>query len=577
MIDLRIRGGLVVDGTGAPARRDDVAVRDGRIVPDDGSDAATTIDADGRIVAPGFVDIHTHYDAQVFWDHALTPSTLHGVTTAVSGNCGFTLSPVEPGDREYVTRMLANVEGIPREAIEAAVPWTWRTTGELLDDLERRGVGPNLAFLAGHSTIRRSVMGPRAIGEQATGDEIAAMQGLLRQSLAGGAIGLGTSWQANHTDGDHDPVPSRWATAAEIEAMCSIVRGYPGTTLEFAPPLERAAFSAEIESLMVAMSRCRGPSAQLEHPRVVRDRAGPPGRAPRDVGARRRRGACVVALFLPDVFRLVYDFRLGFRLEALPGWADLFKLSEAERVRALADSGRRAQLEEGAASDPFNPRFASWDDWTIAKTTAPQQAGLEGRVVGDIARERGTSSFDALLDIVVADELGTGISPPTELDNASGWAIRAQLATSPWTILGGSDAGAHVAFMCQATYPTRILREFTARDLLPVEEIVRQLTDVPARYYGLRDRGRLEPGCHADVVVLDLEAVVPGPLETRRDLPRGGRRVFAEARGVDAVIVNGTVLIDHGAPTGAAPGTVLRSGRDTTTVDNAAALAARRS
>lgn len=252
MMEARIRGGLLVDGSGQPGRREDVAIRGGRFVPDDGTDADRTIDAGGLVVAPGFIDIHTHYDAQVFWDPMLSPSPNHGVTTLVAGNCGFTLAPMTAQHEEYIARMLARVEGMPYEALGSSVPWGWSNDADYLAALDRRGLGPNVGVMAGHSTIRRFVMGERAVGEEATNDEAAEMASQLDRALTEGALGFSTSHALTQPDADGKPVPSRWASREEILMLSARVQGHSGTMLQYSPPGDR--FDDETVDTMIAMS-----------------------------------------------------------------------------------------------------------------------------------------------------------------------------------------------------------------------------------------------------------------------------------------------------------------------------------
>jgi N-acyl-D-aspartate/D-glutamate deacylase len=416
-------------------------------------------------------------------------------------------------------------------------------------------------------------MGHRAGVACATTDEIAAMCALLDASLRDGAIGFGTSQQANHTDGDHEPVPSRAATTDELLQLATITGGRPGTTLEIAPPLGSEPFPDNVEALLIDMSLAADRPINWNILTYFSDLPDLPSQLLAVSDRAAERGACVAALFMPDFFRTSFNFKGGFRLEALPGWAHVFKLPVADRIKALHNPTLRAQLAAGAQRSDFNPRFVRWAEWTVSQTSAPGNAGLSGRKVGEIAQERGSSPFDTMLDIVCEDELTTSLSPPYDGDDDSAWRQRSKLAASPWTIVGGSDAGAHVEIMCQATYPTRALHEFSGRRLMEVEEIIRQLSDIPARYYGLRDRGRLAMGYYADIVVFDLAGVQPGPLVIRQDLPADGSRVFADALGIEHVIVNGLTIVERGQATGETPGAVMRAGRDTDTVSNAAARA----
>jgi N-acyl-D-aspartate/D-glutamate deacylase len=569
MLDLLLRGGTVVDGTGRPARTADVGVRDGRIVALGSVDepAHRVIDADGLLVAPGFVDLHTHYDAQLFWDPAASPSPLHGVTTVIGGNCGFSLAPTGPAHTEYLTAMLARVEGMPLAALKAGLDWRWSSFGEWLDRLDGR-IGVNAGFLAGHSTIRRLAMGDAAVGQEATADQVATMTDALHQALDEGALGFSTSQAHTHHDGDGEPVPSRAASRSELEALASAVSRHPGTTVELVLSGSLNGFSDEEVDLMATLSLLADRPVNWN---VLGVSAANPDGASHQLAASdaaARRGATVVALTLPHTMRIRLSFESGVILDGLPGWREVLALGKAERLQALSDPEVRRRLDEGAQSKEAGilGHLAVWKRLILEETFSPETATYEGRTVGDVAAERGQSAFDALLDVVVADELRTGLRPPIP-ESDEDWELRAKIWLDPRAVVGGSDAGAHLDTMCGAVYSTSLLGDgVRERHLLGWEDAVRLLTDVPARLYGLRDRGRLAEGWWADVVVFDPGEIGHGPERTRDDLPGGASRLYAGATGVEHVLVNGTEVVRHDTLTDERAGRVLRSGRDTETV-----------
>lgn len=347
MLDLLIRGGTLVDGTGAPARRADVAVRDGRVVSIGETDepAAKVIDAAGLMVTPGFVDLHTHYDTQLSWDPTASPSPLHGVTTVIGGNCGFSLAPAGPEHARYLARMMARVEGMPIAALEH-LDWSWNSFGEWVGRLDR-SIAVNAGFLVGHSAVRRVVMGDDAVGSAATADQVHAMASVLSRSLEEGALGFSTSQAPTHNDGDGMPVPSRAASRAELEALCGVVSRHPGTTLELIVPGCLNGFSEDEVDLMTTLSLLADRPANWN---VLGVSALNPGGLEHQLGASTtaaRRGATVVALTLPHTMKLRLSFEPGAILDSLPGWREMFALAVPERMKVLSDPAERARLDAG--------------------------------------------------------------------------------------------------------------------------------------------------------------------------------------------------------------------------------------
>ncbi len=566
MLDLIIRNGSLVDGTGSPGRRADIGVRAGRIaaIGEIDESATRTIDADGKVVAPGFVDIHTHYDAQVFWDQTLSPSPLHGVTTVVGGNCGFTIAPLKPEHGEYLMKMLARVEGMPLTALEEGVPWNWRSFGEYLGKIDGT-LAPNAGFLVGHSTIRRVVMGERATKGAATSDDIEAMCALLDASLAAGGMGFSSSWARTHNDAAGDMVPSRYADEEELLALCRVVREHPGTTLEFIPCVGLLEdFAPEIMTKMsLAANRpvnwnvlfvAKGSETTTEHNLAASTYA-------------EEHGARVLALTVPFSPSPRICFDNGFLLDTIPGWEKPMALPHDEKKAMLASADGRRVLREAALQPTTGFKVANWSTYVINETFADENKKWEGMSVAEIAKARGVDEFDALCDIVVADDLMTGFGFPRRPDDDETWEARMKVWRDPRAVVGASDAGAHLDFLATFNYSTVLLGgPVRERGLMPIEEAVRLLTDVPARLYGLKERGRIAEGWHADIVVIDPECVGPQEVRMRFDLPTGAPRLYGGADGIDHVLVNGAEIADHGEFTDARPGTLLRSGRDSETV-----------
>ncbi|WP_419921351.1 N-acyl-D-amino-acid deacylase family protein [Candidatus Poriferisodalis sp.] len=566
MLDIRIAGGTVVNGTGAPRQQADVGIRDGRIVAigDDAvrneGRAVRTIDASGQIVAPGFVDIHTHFDAQVFWDTTLSPSPLHGVTTVISGNCGFTIAPLEPQHGDYLMRMLARVEGMPLASLQEGVPWDWRSFGEYLDAIDGT-LMPNAGFLVGHSALRRVVMGERSVGEAATPADLAAMKAMLAESIAAGGLGFSSSWAKTHNDADGEGVPSRHADPAELIELCSVLRDSPAVAIEFIPTIER--FDTDVYQLLTDMSVAA--DRPLNWNVIFAD-----GRR-RDVISQKleagnfaaRQGGRVVALTapMPAVSRLCFES--GFLLDTLHGWTEPMALPPSEKAALLADPQRRAELNDLAQQPSAFRGLARWERLTVGEVSKPELAHFEGRTIGEIADEQGTTPWEALCDLVVADDLKTGLYPRAAGDDPDSWALRQELWNDDRCVIGASDAGAHLDFLATFNYSTYLLAAARDREMLELEDAVHKLTDVPARLYGLAGRGQIANGWHADVVVFDPDSVGPKAIEVREDLPGGAWRLYGEADGINTVLIGGEVAVSGGEFTDARPGTLLRAGRDT--------------
>jgi N-acyl-D-aspartate/D-glutamate deacylase len=567
--DLVIRGGTVIDGTGGPGRPADVAVREGKVVAvgePDGS-ATRTIDAAGLVVCPGFVDIHTHYDAQLFWDSSASPSPLHGVTTVIGGNCGFSLAPCGPEHADYLARLMARVEGMPLAALEAGLDWSWRSFGDWLGRLDGR-VGVNAGFLVGHSALRRAVMGDDAVGHRATEAQVSAMVETLQSALGRGALGFSTSQSHTHHDGAGDPVPSRAADVLEILALAEAVAPFPGTSVELIVSGCLNGFTDEEVDLLTRVSLLADRPVNWN---VLGVSAAGRERTAHQLGASTRaaeRGATVVALTLPQSTQVRLCFASPAILGGFPGWHEVMESAPTERLRALSDPATRRRLDEDAQSEAAGAMrgLANWPRLVIEEAFTDETKPFEGRSVAEVAAERGVDPFDALLDVVVADGLQTGLRVPMT-QNDDDWKARAEVWRDPRSVVGGSDAGAHLDTMCGAVYSTAMLGEAVReRQLVSFEEAIHQLTAVPAALYGLRGRGSLAEGSWADVVVFDPERVGPGAERTRQDLPGGASRLYAGSTGIEHVIVNGTTVVRAGELTGAEPGRVLRAGADTDTV-----------
>ncbi|MFD3654825.1 amidohydrolase family protein [Streptomyces sp. NPDC058620] len=579
MLDHLIRGATVVDGTGAPEYTADLGIRDGRIavIAEPGTlteEAVTSEDATGFVLAPGFVDPHTHYDAQLFWDPYATPSMNHGVTTVAGGNCGFTLAPLHPDrpeDADYTRRMMSRVEGMALAALEEGVDWTWSGFGEYLDALEGR-IAVNAGFMVGHCALRRHVMGPDAVGGQPTAPQLAAMLALLHDAMDAGAWGLSTTQSSTHADGDGQPVASRHALPEELLALSRAVGEHEGTQLEAIVAGCLDQFSDEEIELLVDMSAAAGRPLNWN---VLTIDAAVPERVPRQLipsERARRAGARIVALTMPILTPMNMSLGTFCALNLIPGWGDILALPVPGRIERLRDAGTRAEMLRRADSKEAGVfrRLAHFGRYVIGDTYSAANEGLSGRVVKDIAAERGLDPFHCLVEICAADDLRTVLWPmPSDNDPAS-WALRRETWEHEDVLLGGSDAGAHLDRMCGAPYTTRFLGDcLRGRKLLPLTRAVKMLTDDPAQLFGLRERGRVQEGFHADLVLFDPARIDAGPATLVHDLPGDSPRLDSKAIGIVSVRVNGVETLRDDKVTGAVPGTVLRSGRDTRTVSTA--------
>jgi N-acyl-D-aspartate/D-glutamate deacylase len=410
-------------------------------------------------------------------------------------------------------------------------------------------------------------MGARAVGHEATSEELAAMVELLRASIREGGLGFSTSTAPTHNDGDGEPVPSRHASREELLALARAIRDLPGTCLEMIPGV--GLWSEREKQIMADMSLAanRPLNWNLLSPNSLN-----PGYAEHQLGASdyaAERGAVVVALTPPAPPTVRINLATGFIFDAFPGWADLFKQPIEERKRRLRDPAYRRELDRGANSEGAGllRGITRWENLIVDQVERPENAALRGRRIGEIAAERGQSPFDCMLDLALSEDLRTSFMPAAIGDDEASWRLRAATWRDPRAVVGASDAGAHLDMIDTFAFSTVLLGNARERELVPVEEAVRLLSDVPARLYGLRERGRLAPGWRADVVVFDPERVASGPIHLRYDLPGGAGRLYAEAIGIDCVLVNGVPIVREGKETGARPATILRSGRDTESVE----------
>ena len=554
--DLVIRGGTVVDGTGAPSRRADLAIDDDRIteVGEVKQRGREEIDASASVVTPGFIDPHTHLDAQLCWDPAATPTSLHGVATVVMGICGFGVAPCAEGGGEYLLRSLEVVEEIPYASASRGVPFSWTTWGEFLDHLVAQRPVVNVAGMVPHSALRYFVMGERARSEHANDDDLDALVQELRRSLADGALGFATSRGPNHNDAYGEPVPSRRAADDELRALVAECRGRPWQiNVETKFSGDAAALTMEVERYAewTAAAGARltwspffaepGDTAWqeiLSHNKQLNDRVE------------------VVPQVSAQPVTTTVRFDRWSVAGVIVGWESpmkqFFEADVPDRLKLLGSDEFRRELR-AAPEDCSRMLAPCYDLWLISATT---RTDALGRSLADAARAAGVPPTDFLCDLIADDEFTTELQIPVVNRDAD---AAATLAADDTTLIGLGDSGAHVTSVTGYTYPTHLLAHLVRdQQRLPLELAIHRITSHPARLFGIPGRGELRAGNAADVCVIDLENLAVGPLTVTRDLPGGAPRLFRGASGYRSVIVNGQVTLRDDELTGAMPGQAVR-------------------
>ncbi len=551
--DLLIRGGTLVDGSGADGVRGDLAVRGGRIAAlgEVKGSADRTLDADGQIVAPGFVDIHTHYDAQVFWDRMLTISPWHGVTSVVIGNCGFGIAPTREAHRDLILRTLENVEGMSLAALREGVgdDWGFETFPEYLDAVDARGPAINVGALLGHTPLRTYVMGEESTEREATDDEVSAMRAILADGLAAGALGFATSKSPTHVGYEGRPVPSRRASIEEIASLASCLGDAGAGVLQ--ATLGRGFFLKEFEAI------CRATKRPISYTALLAGMLGPDGHKGvlAQSHALQQQGVDVVPQVACRPLMFEFQWKAPFPFESMSLFKPVSEADAAGRARIYADPAFRAAFRERGEQGGISGR---WSDTVVAEY-GPEPS-LEERCVVDVARERGVHPVDLVLDMALATDLEARFR--IAIFNTDEEAV-AELLQHPASMLGLSDAGAHASQLCDACAPTHLLAHWVRETgVLRLEDAVRLLTSRSADVFGITDRGRLATGLAADVTVFDPARVGCSPLRRVHDFPAGADRLVSDAVGITAVVVNGTPIREHDAdvidPEGPLPGRVLR-------------------
>lgn len=562
--DIKIKGGTIVDGTGAQGYLGDLGIKGGRIValgiaPEP---AERVMDAGGKVVCPGFIDIHTHYDAQVIWDRMLTISPWHGVTTVLLGNCGFGVAPARPSDRDLIIRTLEKVEGMSKSALTQGMgDWPFETFPQYLDAIERLGTAINVACYVGHTPVRLYVMGEEAYERAATDEEIVQMQTIVREAMKAGALGFATSESPNHVGAEGRPVPSRFANFDEMHALASvlsetntgIIQISAGGEIKFDHYEELAAASGGNLNWSSLLTRNTHPGLHRTYMKKTTDLI--------------NSGVPIYPQMSCRELSMEFRFDEPFPMERLPLFAPLGKMSLVEKKRMYSDPNFRDALKlemspGGSDAGPVVRLREAWSNMSVSECEI--DPNLEDRKLSDIAIERNSDAVDVALDISIQSDFAARFNIPLANNNET---AVAELLSHKDTLLGLSDAGAHTSQLCDACFATHLLGHWVReKQALKLEEAIRKLTSLPADVFGLTGRGRIAAGCPADILIFNPDTVAAGKLRRVTDLPGGEERLVSQANGIDAVIVNGIILrednVDATFEETDLPGTLLRNGVD---------------
>jgi N-acyl-D-amino-acid deacylase len=554
MHDLKISNARIYDGLGNEPVDADVAVKDGRIVAigKDVGVAREIVQADGLALMPGIIDTHTHYDAQITWDPMANPSPSLGVTTIIMGNCGFTIAPCRPADRDLVMRNLTHVEGMSLAALREGIHWDFQSFPEYLDLLERRGVGPNVACFVGHSSVRTYVLGQDAAKRAANPEEIEAMRAIVVDALKAGACGFSTTTSYQHNGENGIPMPSRLAENAEMQALCGSLREVGRGVLMMTkgsntpvPWIEELAASAGRPFVVAALLHSNmAPEATFEDLEQI--------------GQARTRGRRLYGAVACTP--LVFEFTMHepYVFEGLVSWQPAMAAHGAEAVRIYSDPAFRAAVKAELSQRGRRMFNGEWEKMFVTETARAENRVHEGKSLQQLARESGKDPMDFLLDLALAENLDTLFTGT--LLNSDEEAV-GRMIRDENSLLSLSDAGAHLTFLCDAGFGLHFLGHWIReRKLMPVSEAIRQLTSYPAEVFGIRERGRLVPGAAADMLLFDPATVGRGPARRVRDLPSGATRLTTAAVGVKGVWVNGDHVADASGilPSSPMAGKVLR-------------------
>jgi N-acyl-D-amino-acid deacylase len=551
--DLLIRGGRVVDGSGLPSYVADVGLKDGHIAEIGrlkGS-ATRTIDAAGLAVAPGFIDHHTHLDAQMLWDPYGTCEPQHGITTVVMGNCGLALAPVKQGIEDAIVKSFVRVEAIPRNALEQGVNWNWRSYGDYLDHLEGK-IGINVGGLVGHIAVRHHVMGEEAVERRATGAEVQKMRGLVLEAMEGGALGISTNRNERHMREDGKPVASRLADDEEFFALCDVLAERNGGVIETIlgrNKIEHFRWYHELARRTQRPVLWQSLQHRWAEPNLWREQLDA-------VEPIFKSG--YQAYGLSHTVPLVRHFTLKDCqvFDEFPTWKNLMFLPVEVRKQAFADASTRDKLRADLASPAPTNFHRRWDILRVEKVVKPENQKYAGKSIEELGKMRNQDPLDAFLDLALEEDLGTIF---WNANNGGDWNAMGEILRSPYVLVGTSDAGAHVQFGADFGYGTILLGLWVReRQVMSLEQAVHKLTFHVASIFGLQGRGLLRPGYTADLAIFDPRTVNAHEPEMANDYPAGSKRLIQRADGMHFTIVNGKVIHEDGRMTGALPGQIIR-------------------
>ena len=556
--DLLVKNGRIIDGSGRPAFNGDVAVARGKIVELGRLDgpARRVIEADGRVVAPGFVDNHCHYDAQVLWDPLCTFSSHHGATTVIIGNCSLALAPVKAHERQKLAGMLSYVEAIPMDVLEAGVPWTWETYPEYMSAIGQR-LGVNVGTLVGHSAVRLYAMGADCSERPATDAELEAMRRVVREALEAGALGLSITRNMNHFDIAGTRIPAACAPESELFALADVLREAGTGVIQCGggtnPELK--------DGLLSRLSQACGRTIMYN---TLLEQARQPGRWQKHlahVEATVKQGIRAIPLCNPGSVVNRFTMKNCQVFRSMPTWLPILQASDDEKLAAYRSAEIRVKLrsEVEAPLGPDSTFSKRWDLMVVEEPALPKNRGLRGQHIAEIAKAQGKHPLDAFLDLAVEENLETVFSlGEINMDTEA----VAQILGSPYAVVGLSDGGAHVQFHSNVSNATRLLGYWVReKGIMSLELAVRRLTFDSASAFGIYDRGLLQPGMAADLVIFDPDTVRPVPEDVVHDFPSNGWRMRELAEGIHYTVVNGEVLMEKGTHTGSYPGRVLHNAR----------------